>query len=110
MPLEADKQYAIYFLGFVVAVLLGYVVWQSEGYDQYHGVLSFGITVLVVLIINYMIFGKYLEQSIAFVVGLVSLVAIVIGTFYIADLILTILAVVLTSCFVAGIYLSSSRN
>ena len=110
MALESDKQYAIFFLGFVVAILLGYVVWQSEGYGQYHGVLYFGITVLVLLIINVLIFGEHLEQSGAFGVGLTSLVTIVLGVFNTSDLNQTIIALVITSGIVAGIYLYSSRG
>ena len=110
MKLDPDRQYAIYFLGFVVAIIIGYAVWQSEEYNEYHAVLYFGISVLVLLILNYLYFGQYLERSLAFVVGVVSVITVAFGTFHVADLILMIFALIISSCIVAGIYLSSSRN
>lgn len=110
MKLEPDKQYAIYFLGIVVAVIIGYAVWQSEEYNEYHAVLSFGISVLALLILNYLYFGQYLEKGLAFVIGVVSVITVALGTFHVADLILMIFALIISSCIVAYIYLSASRE
>ena len=39
---EAEKQGVIYSVGFIVAILIGFFVWQSKLYDRWEGLFAFG--------------------------------------------------------------------
>lgn len=103
--IEAEKQGVIYSVGFIVAILIGFFVWQSELYDRWEGLFAFGIVIFALVIINSLIFGKKLYISAVLWIGIISLLTTAFGSFYTFDLILTIFIIIIIACVVASISL-----